>query len=89
MPHSPTFLRVIRQRFHRLQGQLTGIKGMIYNDVEIVHILNQTHAAHRALTSIEALLLEQHLTNTTPTRLEIDKHRAVKELIAVFKRKIL
>ncbi len=62
---------------------------MILEDIEITHILNQTHAVHKALLSIERLLLEHHLLHTFPDRIDFDKQRAVNQLTAVFRRKIL
>lgn len=50
-------------RLKRAEGQIRGVIGLIEKDAYCIDILNQLKAAQKALSSIEANILETHLNN--------------------------
>ncbi len=51
----------LKKRLHRIEGQVRGIERMVEEDRYCVDVLTQIGAANRALESLAAELLDQHV----------------------------
>ena len=49
------------KRLNYVEGHISGVKRMVEEDVYCVDVLKQTYAIRRAISKVEALLLEGHL----------------------------
>lgn len=77
------------RRINRIQGQLEGIKRMIQERRYCPDIITQTSAVRAAITSLEASILEKHLSACVRSAFKAsDKESEVKikELVEIFKR---
>lgn len=79
-------------RINRISGQLDGVRGMIEDQRYCPEILTQLRAIRSAVKSLEANVLQTHLsscvTETFSSRkvTKREKDRKIKELIDIFKR---
>lgn len=75
------------KRLARVEGQVRGIAGMVGEDRYCIDILRQVQAVKSALTSLEAVILDDHLESCVETALKSDKlserREKVEELVAV------
>lgn len=77
--------RVIN-RLRILQGQIRGIQNMVEKEEYCVRIIHQTLAAKHALSSIEDLILENHLSTHVVRQIKHGKEsKAIKEILDVYK----
>lgn len=75
------------QRFRILEGQLRGIEDMVYNDKNVVDVVMQISAFKRALSSLEDLLLEYHLSVRLAHELRAGSgktEQATKEILKIY-----
>jgi DNA-binding FrmR family transcriptional regulator len=49
-------------RVNRMEGQIRGIKEMIENDTYCIDVITQTSALRGAVSALEDVLLEDHLS---------------------------
>lgn len=76
-------------RINRIQGQLEGIKRMIKERTYCPDIITQTSAAKSAITSLEAAILEKHLSACVREAFKTsstDSEKKIKELLKIFKK---
>ena len=74
------------RRLKIIEGQIRGLQKMIANGVYCVNIFTQSFAIKQALSGVEDLILENHLS--THARDQIKKgeeNRAVKEILKIYK----
>lgn len=77
--------RILR-RLNIIQGQIEGLKRMVEKDVYCINILIQSMAIKQALSSIEDLILENHLKKHVSEQFKKGKeNKAVKELLEIYK----
>jgi CsoR family transcriptional regulator, copper-sensing transcriptional repressor len=77
----------IRNRLKRLEGQVRGLQKMVNEDKYCVDIINQSAAVRSALSSVEDLLLENHLAEHVIHQMRGNQEkRATTEIIEIFKR---
>ena len=80
-----------RRALHRtkiLQGQLKGIEKMIENEEYCTDIITQTLAIQQSLSSLNKLIVENHLRTHIPERLssadEAQQGEAIGELLGLY-----
>lgn len=79
-----------KRALHRtriLEGQLRGVERMIEDETYCVEIITQTLAIQKSLTSLNKLLVENHLRTHVSEMFDAGGERrddAVAELLAVF-----
>lgn len=54
------------RRLSYIEGHLRGIRKMIEDDAYCVDILKQTYAVERAISKLDEILLEGHLSHCVP-----------------------
>ena len=80
-------LKVIR-RLKLLEGQLRGLQKMVENDIYCIDVITQTSAVKQGLSSVEDLLLENHLDHCVSHQIKSGQEiKAKKEIIKVYKLK--
>jgi len=75
------------KRLARIEGQVRGIAKMIEGDRYCIDIVRQVQAVKSALTSLEGVVLQDHLNTCVETALKSDdvqtRREKVEELVAV------
>jgi len=82
--------RKIQQQAYRrlkiIEGQIRGLQKMIDDEIYCIDIINQSLAVKQALSSVEDLILENHLKTHIVEQVKsglVDK--AAKEVVSVLK----
>ncbi|MDP3947438.1 MAG: metal-sensing transcriptional repressor [bacterium] len=74
------------RRLKILEGQIHGLGRMVEKDEYCIDILQQSSAAKQALSSIEDLILENHLSTHVINQIKTGKEiKAAKEILAIYK----
>jgi len=74
-------------RLRRIEGQVRGLERMVEEEKYCLDIITQSSAIKEALSSVEDLLLENHLTTHVVEQMKSGKeNQAMKEIMAVYKR---
>ena len=77
--------KVIR-RLKILEGQIRGLQKMAENESYCVDILQQSSAAKQALSGIEDLILENHLSTHIIEQIKNGKEaQATKEILTIYR----
>lgn len=77
--------RVIR-RLKILEGQIRGLQKMVEKEEYCIDILYQSSAAKEALSSVEDLILENHLSSHVIEQIKAgQKSKSIKEILAIYK----
>ncbi|OIO33228.1 MAG: hypothetical protein COZ49_01960 [Candidatus Yonathbacteria bacterium CG_4_10_14_3_um_filter_47_65] len=78
--------RKIIRRLKIIKGQVRGLEKMIEEDAYCVDIITQTSAVRQALSSIEDVMLENHLSTHVVEQMKNGDHkRATGEILSVYK----
>lgn len=76
------------QRLKIIEGQIRGLSAMIEKDTYCIDVITQTSAAKQALSNIEDLLLENHLSGCILHQIKEGKtDKAKAEILKVYKLK--
>lgn len=78
--------KIITNRINRIEGQLTGIKKMIQNDIYCNDVLVQLSAVENSVKSLSNHILEKHLYSCVTRDLENGNLEIIDELIGLFKK---
>jgi len=79
--------KLIQNRLKRLEGQIRGLQKMVDEDKYCVDIINQSSAVRSALSSVEDLLLENHLSEHVIHQMKGNQEKkAIAEMVEIFKR---
>lgn len=82
--NAPIKKRALR-RLKILEGQVRGLQRMVTEEVYCIDILRQSSAAREALSGVEDLLLENHLSTHLGEQMKRGhQSKAVKEILSVF-----
>lgn len=74
------------KRLRIISGQIKGLEKMVDKEAYCIDLINQIVAARQALSSLEDLMLENHLLTHTIDQIKSNQHKKVsKEIISVFK----
>jgi len=77
----------IRNRLKRVEGQVRGLQNMVDEEKYCIDIITQSSAIRSALSAVEDLMLENHLTEHVIHQMREGKEKkAVDEIISVFKK---
>jgi len=77
--------KVIR-RLKILEGQIRGLQRMIAKEEYCISILQQSSAAKQALSGIEDLILENHLSTHVIEQIKTGKEvKTAKEILEIYK----
>jgi len=76
------------RRFKIIAGQVRGLEEMVERDAYCVDIITQTSAVKQALTVIEDLLLENHLSTCVVRQIKSGQEtKAIAEVLKVYRLK--
>lgn len=76
----------VSHRLKIVEGQVRGLHKMIDEEVYCMDIITQTSAIRNALSSIEDLMLENHLTTHVIEQMKHGKHeQAAAEILLAYK----
>lgn len=79
--------KVVR-RLKLIEGQLRGLQNMVESDTYCIDIITQTSAVKQALSNVEDLLLENHLSGCVLKQVSEGKTEQAKlEILKVYKLK--
>jgi len=74
------------RRLKVLEGQIRGLQRMIDQEEYCIDILQQSSAAKQALSSIEDLILENHLSTHVIKQIKSGKEtKSIKEILTIYK----
>ena len=74
------------RRLKILEGQVRGLQRMVNEEDYCVDIINQSLAIKQALSGVEDLLLENHLSTHVIDQIKAGKEkRAIQEILSVYK----
>jgi CsoR family transcriptional regulator, copper-sensing transcriptional repressor len=77
--------RAIR-RLKILEGQVRGLQKMVSDEKYCIDIINQSLAIKQALSGVEDLVLENHLSTHVIHQVKESKgNQAIKEILSVYK----
>lgn len=75
-------------RLKRIEGQVRGLQKMIENDTYCIDIITQTSAVKQALSTVEDVLLENHLGGCILRQVTAGQtKKATQEILKVYKLK--
>jgi len=76
----------VQNRLKRIEGQVRGLQRMADEEKYCVDIIAQTSAVRQALSSVEDLMLENHLATHVVEQMKGGKHKqAIEEILSVYK----
>jgi DNA-binding FrmR family transcriptional regulator len=74
------------RRLKILEGQIRGLQKMVKKEEYCIDILQQSSAAKQALSGIEDLILENHLSTHVIEQIKTGKEvKTVKEILEIYK----
>ncbi len=76
----------LARRLKIIEGQVRGLQKMIEGEEYCVDVIAQTSAVRQALSSVEDVMLENHLSTHVIDQIKKGKHKqAVGEILSVYK----
>ncbi len=77
----------LRNRLKRVEGQVRGLRKMVEEEKYCIDVITQSSAIRSALSAVEDLMLENHLSEHVIHQMKQGQSdRAVEEIISVFKK---
>ncbi|KKU49851.1 MAG: hypothetical protein UX71_C0005G0064 [Parcubacteria group bacterium GW2011_GWA1_47_10] len=71
-----------------VEGQVRGLREMIEKDIYCIDVITQTSAVKQALSNVEDILLEHHLSHCVVNQIKKgDRKKAIGEMMKVYKLK--
>ena len=85
-------MKITKQKLlHRLkiiEGQVKGLQDMVTNDVYCIDVITQTSAVKQALSSVEDVLMENHLNTCALDQMKKGQSKkATDEILKVYRLK--
>lgn len=82
----------IKQKLHRrlkvIEGQVRGLQEMLANDSYCIDVITQTSAVKQALSGVEDVLMENHLSTCAIHQIQKGKQKkAIDEILKVYRLK--
>jgi DNA-binding FrmR family transcriptional regulator len=82
----PSIKKQALTRLNRVSGQIDGLKRMVEREEYCVDIITQTSAVKQALSAIEDIVLQNHLSTHVLHQIKhADEAKAVKEILRIYK----
>ena len=76
------------RRLKIIEGQVRGLQEMIATDTYCIDVITQTSAVKQALSNVEDVLLEHHLSHCALTQIKSGKEqKAIGEILKVYQLK--
>ncbi|MFA6404876.1 MAG: metal-sensitive transcriptional regulator [Candidatus Paceibacterota bacterium] len=76
------------RRLKIIEGQVRGLQEMLTNDTYCIDVITQTSAAKRALSSVEDVLMKDHLGTCVVHQIQKGKEKTVvEEILKVYQLK--
>ena len=76
----------VNRRLKIIEGQVRGLQKMVDQDEYCIDIITQTQAVKKALSSIEDIMLENHLSIHVIEQMKGGKHaKAIAEILSIYK----
>lgn len=76
------------RRLKIVEGQIRGLQAMVEKDVYCIDVITQTSAVRQALSKIEDVLLEGHLSTCALKQIKQGREaKAIQEILKVYKLK--
>lgn len=86
MEHTNT--KNILRRLNIIDGQLRGLRELIESGAYCIDVITQTSAVKQALSGVEDILLENHLSTCAVNQIKKGKEsKAIEEILKVYKLK--
>ncbi len=80
--------RKLVRRLKIIEGQIRGLQEMISRDAYCIDVITQTSAVKQALSNIEDLLLENHLSHCALNQIKGgNEKKAIGEILKVYQLK--
>lgn len=94
IPHRGIMVRMkkeiksgVTNRLRRIEGQARGLQKMVDEEKYCIDIITQSSAIRKALSAVEDLMLENHLSEHVIHQMKQGQEKkAVAEIISVFKK---
>lgn len=78
----------IERRLKIIEGQVRGLQDMVSKNTYCIDVITQTSAIKKALSSVEDLLMESHLSTCVVNQIKKGKEdTSVKEILKVYRLK--
>ena len=78
--------RKILRRLSLVRGQIEGVRKMVDEERYCIDIITQSSAVKKALSGVEDLLLENHLSTHVIEQIKSDKNKqAIDEILKVYR----
>lgn len=76
----------ILKRLKIIEGQVRGLQKKVEEDTYCIDVITQVSAAKKALSSLENVILENHLAGCVVTQIKEGNHKkAIAEVMTVYK----
>jgi len=77
----------IANRLRRVEGQVRGLQKMVDEEKYCIDVITQSSAVRSALSAVEDLMLESHLSEHVVRQMKQGQEgKAIEEIISVFKK---
>jgi len=77
----------VQNRLRRVEGQIRGLQKMVDEEQYCVDIITQSSAVRSALSAVEDLMLENHLSEHVIQQMhEGQEKKVINEIINIFKK---
>ncbi len=84
---SPEKQKIIR-RLKIIEGQVRGLQDLLSRDAYCIDVITQTSAVKQALSSVEDVIMENHLSTCVVDQIQKGKEgKAVSEILKVYRLK--
>ncbi len=88
MKHNATPKEKLIRRLKIVEGQIRGLQEMLGKDTYCIDVITQTSAVKQALSNIEDMLLEEHLSTCVVHQIKQGKEKqAIAEVLKVYQLK--
>jgi len=75
----------VTRRLKTIEGQARGVQRLVADDAYCVDVITQVSAMRHALSAVEDLLLENHLSTCTVKQMKgRSQTKAVSEILAIY-----
>ncbi len=83
-----TIKKQVENRLKRIEGQVRGLQKMVQEDTYCIDVITQTSAVKQALSGIEDLMMENHLSTCAIDQVKRGKEtKAKEEILKVYRLK--
>ena len=71
----------LKRRLNIIEGQVRGIKKMVEDDTYCIDVITQTSALRQAISSLEDVILADHLTCCVVNQIQTGKQKKMRDEI--------